>query len=228
MNELRKNELIRLISETGYTTVKYLAAQLYTSESTIRRNLSELEHLGYVKRSYGGVELYGHDKKVPIKLRYQQNHKQKDSIAKQAVSKLHDNSVIFIDGSTTCICMIPYMKQFKNITVYTNSLEACTLLAEVGISVYSLGGKLLIRSMAFVGEYAVQMVESLYFDDLFFSCGGYANNIVTDYSEPEAHLRRALLKQSRNKYLLCDSSKLNHSCNYIICKASDLTEIITD
>ena len=33
----RKNELLKLIEETGYVTVNRLAEQLYTSPSTIRR-----------------------------------------------------------------------------------------------------------------------------------------------------------------------------------------------
>lgn len=223
----RKNELLKLIEETGYVTVNRLAEQLYTSPSTIRRYLAELEQMGYVKRSYGGVELCGEVINTPVKLRFKKNHKEKDLIAQKAAERLQDNTVIFIDGSSTCLHMIPYLRRRQNIKIYTNGVEICSLLGEAGLSVYCLGGALLPRSMAFVGEDAINVARSAYFDDLFFSCGGFDNHTVTDYSESEAQLRRVLLQQSNHKYLLCDSSKVGKTFHYIICRDKDLTEIIS-
>ena len=224
----RKNELMKLLEESGYCTVAYLASRLYTSQSTIRRNLAELEHLGFVKRSYGGAELRETIDYIPVKLRYQKNQGLKDKIAREAVKRIEDNSVIFIDASSTCLHMIPHIHACKNITVYTNSLEICSLLAATGIPTYCLGGQLLPRSLAFAGAPAVQMAQSLYFDALFFSCIGYADEIITDYSEEEAYLRRTLLQQSAKKYFLCDSTKLGKRFTYVLCKRADVTEIITD
>ena len=219
---------MKLMEESGYCTVEYLAARLYTSQSTIRRNLAELEQLGFVKRSYGGAELCEIIDHIPVKLRYKKNHALKDKIAKEAVKRIPENGVIFIDASSTCLHMIPHIPLDKNITVYTNSLETCSLLASTGIPTYSLGGQLLPKSLAFAGTPAVQMAQSLYFDALFFSCSGYIDEIITDYSEAEAYLRRTLLQQSAKKYFLCDSTKLGKRFTYVICKRADVTEIITD
>lgn len=228
IQEERKKELLKLIEEAGYCTVEYLASRIYTSQSTVRRNLAELEKQGLVKRSYGGAELCKNTDNVPLKLRYKKNHHLKDNIARQAVERIQDNTVIFLDASSTCLHMIPHIGQSKNITVYTNSLEACALLGAAGIPARCLGGELLPKSMAFVGEYAIQMAQSLYFDALFFSCSGYANQVITDYSEAEAHLRRVLLKQSKDKYFLCDGTKIGKQFTHIICKEADITEMITE
>ena len=75
---------------------------------------------------------------------------------------------------------------------------------------------------------AVSMAQSLCFDMLFFSCSGYDGEIITDYSEEEAYLRRVLLRQSVKKYFLCDSTKIGKRFTYIICGSKDVTEIITD
>lgn len=228
MQEERKQELLNLLESTGYCTVEYLANRLYTSRSTVRRNLAELEKQGYVNRSYGGAELCNRIDNTPLKLRYKRNHAQKERIAERAVAKIHENSVIFLDGSSTCLHMVPHLNKYKNLTVYTNSLEACSLLGDLAIPTYCLGGELLPNCLAFAGSYAIQMAQTLYFDALFFSCSGYADGMITDYSEAEAHLRRVLVRQSSKQYFLCDSSKFGKTFPHIICKDVDITEMISE
>ena len=53
----REHEIIKILSTEKYVTVKQLSTLLYTSESSIRRDLTSLENQGMVARSYGGVEL---------------------------------------------------------------------------------------------------------------------------------------------------------------------------
>lgn len=228
LKEYRKSELLQIIEESEYISVEELSAKLYISQSTVRRNLTELEKLGYVKRTHGGVEICDDSYHAPVRLRMKKNHIEKLNIAKQAAQLIKDDSIIFMDGSSTCLHMIPYLQKKENITVYTNGVELCSLLAESHIPVYCLGGFLLPRSRAFSGEISISMAKTMFFDTLFFSCGGLDGDVVTDYSQSEANLRRALLEQSKEKYLLCDSSKLGMKYPYIICHQSDLTETITN
>lgn len=228
MQEERKQELLKILESTGYCTVEHLARCLYTSNSTIRRNLTELEKQGYITRSHGGAELCNRIDNTPLKLRYKRNHPQKELIAERALRYIPENAVIFLDGSSTCLHLAAHLKRRKQITVYTNSLEACSLLANLGIPTYCLGGELLANSLSFVGDYAIQMAQTLYFDALFFSCSGYADGMISDYSEAEAHLRRMLVRHSRKQYFLCDSSKFGKSFPHIICRDTDITEIISE
>ena len=228
MKSERKEEILSLIQETGYISVEQLSKKLYISPSSIRRNLAELEKQGYIKRSYGGAALYDDVTNAPLRLRLRKNHLQKDQIARQAAAHLHDDMVIFIDGSSTCLHMVPYLQKFRNITVYTNGIELCTLLGQARIPVYALGGQLIPNSLAFGGEYAIAMAYSLYFDAIFLSCGGADGDLITDYSLPESQLRRVLTEQAQQLYILCDSSKLGTRYPYIICEKSQVTEFICD
>ena len=82
-----KNEqieiLLELIEKSGFATVKYLASATYASESTVRRQLSKLEKMGLVNRSYGGAELKSNSINPPIELRLKKNHRAKDIIGKK-------------------------------------------------------------------------------------------------------------------------------------------------
>lgn len=228
MKAERKEEILSLIQQTGYISVEQLSKKLYISPSSIRRNLTELEKQGYIKRSYGGAALYDDESNAPLKLRLRKNHKQKDAIARQAAERLHDDMVIFLDGSSTCLHMVPYLQKFRNLTVYTNGIELCTLLSQTNIPVYCLGGLLIPNSLAFGGAYAVAMAKTLYFDALFLSCGGADERLITDYSLPESQLRRVLTEQADQVYILCDSSKLGKRFPYIICEKAQITEFICD
>lgn len=228
MKDDRIDSLIKLIDKNGFATVKYLAAVTYTSESTVRRQLTELENMGLIKRSYGGAEIKKDNLNIPIELRLQKNHRAKDAIAKKASSLVYDNQTVFIDGSSTCLHMGQYLIGKNGLTVYTYGVELCAILAQHNIPVYCLGGKYDRISKVFSGEYALKMAESIYFDSFFFSAGGFADGIITDYSESEAHLRRTLLNQSKKKYFLCDSEKFGRRSAYILCNERDIDGVITE
>lgn len=228
MNEDRKNNLLKIIAQSGYIKVNKLAEKIYTSTSTLRRNLSELEKEGLVKRSYGGVELSLDVTERPLDLRFQKNHEQKLIIAEKAVGLIKDNSVIFIDSSSTCLHMINFIRESMNISVFTDSLEICAALGKKNIPTYCTGGIYLSRPRAFAGEYALNTVENIVFDILFFSCSAICNEIISDINEPSSHLRRKLLKNSKERYFLCDKSKFGKKDTYVICNTKDITAIITE
>ncbi len=224
----RKNQILSIIGQTGFIEVEKLAQKLYTSASTVRRNLTELEKMGLVKRSYGKVTLTGDTPDVPLQLRFRKYHEEKQIIAAKAAAYLKDNAVVFVDGSSTCLHMAPLLSRYKNLIVYTNGMELCTLLADSGVTVYSTGGRFIPRSLAFAGEDAIRMVRNLRFDAVFFSCAGFCDGILSDYEESETQLRRELLAQSSKKYFLCDTSKHGMSFPYIICRETDVNAIITE
>ena len=228
MKEEQIDGLIRLIEENGFATVKYLAKVTFTSESTVRRQLTELENMGLIKRSYGGAEIRKDNINTHIELRLQKNHKAKDAIARKAAEFIYDNETVFIDGSSTCLHMGQYLSAKKGLTVYTYAAELCAILAAHGINVYCLGGRYDKVSKVFTGEYAIKMIESIYFDAFFFSDSGFCDGIISDYNEAETHMRRALLAQSARKYFLCDSEKFGKRSPYILCTEKDVDGIITE
>ena len=85
LNLERQNEILQLLIQRKSMTVKALAELLFTSESTIRRDLNELEKAGKVRRTFGGVVLEETlTKEVPHILRKSQNYQAKQIIAKKA------------------------------------------------------------------------------------------------------------------------------------------------
>ncbi len=228
LTEDRKNKMIAIIGQYGYIRNDKLAQKLYTSTSTVRRNLNELEALGLVKRSHGGVQLANTELESPFILRSQKNTTEKKVIARKASIHLRDNTVIFIDASSTCLNLVPYILEHSNITVFTNGIEIAVLLSENDVDVHIVGGKIKHSSLATVGENALKMIDTLYFDALFFSSSGYTDGRISDYSYSETLLRQKIIANARETYFLCDNDKKGKQFNFIVCKDGEITEVITD
>ena len=226
----RQQNIVDYLTETRTAKISELAAKLYTSEASIRRDIFALEAAGVVTRVYGGVVLSQYRNEVlPAELRVSENSEAKNMIAQQAAELIQDGDTIIFDNSSTVMSICKYIRKRKNLKIFTNNLSICRELRDTDITVYSTGGEYYKKRAAFLGPSAETFLRSVNADSVFFSCNGLSDDgILTDASEAEISMRRVMLEQARNKYFLCDSSKLGSLHTFKLCEASDLTEIICD
>ena len=109
--EERCEEILKILKENGFSTVKNLSDKLHYSPATIRRDLVYMKQKGMIEKSYGGATPSdtGKFNVLPYELRKHNFTEEKKHIAKIAADLIRDNQVIFIDGSTTAACMIEYL-----------------------------------------------------------------------------------------------------------------------
>lgn len=223
----RLEEILNIVNASGRISVADLAEKTYSSSSTIRRDLVKLEQMGLLRRHHGGAEsvLF---LRPPQIIRQQYNQAQKRSLAEKATLLVAPNSTIFIDASTTAQYMIPHLSSVENLTAYTNGTDTAIRLAEAGITTICTGGELFSESMAYVGQVAADAVRKVYFDAMFFSAAAYDDTIISDWSERETVLRRIVMEQSAKKYFLADSSKYGKRFTHILCRMSEIDELISE
>ena len=208
-----------------------LSELVYASESTIRRDLTELEKSGKIRRTFGGAVLEETlTKEVPLLLRQNQNSQIKQQIAKRAAEYIKNGQVIFMDASSTVAHLIPYMSQFKDLTVITNSPQTSIELGKANIRNFCTGGFLLENSIAYVGQHAENFLRRIRADIMFFSTRGYQPETgeITDSSIEESELREVMLRQAKKKVFLCDSSKFGKGYLYNLCNREDIDVMISD
>lgn len=226
----RQKEILQLLQTRKSMTVTELSKLLFTSESTVRRDLSALERLGKVRRTFGGVVLEETlNREVPLLLRRSQNHEAKQKIAEKAARKVENDQILFLDASSTVAHIVPHLGKFSNLTVITNSPNTAIELGNLGIRTFCTGGLLLDASQAFVGAEAEDFVRRFNADVMFFSSRGidYDGNI-TDSSAEESHLRKVMLFHARKKYYLYDTSKSGKKYLYNLCTTADTDEVIDE
>ena len=223
----RSEEILHIVNSKGSISIGELSEKIYVSRSTIRRDLEKLEQRGLLRRHHGGAESVL-SLRPPQIIRRQWNQAEKNAAASKAAALVASGSTIFIDASTTAQYMIPYLSAIERLTVYTNGADTVMRLAEAGIRAISTGGQLLSESMAYIGLAAADAVRRVYFDAMFFSSAGFDDNVVSDWSEDETALRRAVMEQSAKRYFLADHTKRGERYTHIVCRVNEIDKIFCE
>lgn len=226
----RKQEILKYLEQKRSATVKDLSEHIYTSEASVRRDLEALEREGFVKRFYGGVALsrYINDV-VPLSLRDTVNAASKEEIARQAAELVSDDCTIIIDGSSTARRMIKYIENRKNLRIFTNNARIFSEAGTIKASLYSTGGAFDPKNNVFVGPMAESFIRSISADIVFFSSQGISDDgEISDVSEEETAIRRAMLERANYKVFLCDASKIGVRKPFRVCSKDDVDRIICD
>ncbi|MBQ3075142.1 MAG: DeoR/GlpR transcriptional regulator [Clostridia bacterium] len=212
--------------------VKDLAKALYISQPSVRRDLQSLEKQHLIKRIHGGAVLEESalsKNKIPFLIREYEQSQAKAQIARKAVERIGDGDVVFLDASTSCYYLIPYLAAKKGITVVTNGVKALSKLAEYDIRTVSTGGDLINSCLALVGEEAYQTLETFNADVAFFSCRGVSEDgYLTDISPEENNVRKKMIRRAKRSYLLCATEKFGKRYFHNLCHKDDLDGVITE
>ncbi len=225
----RLQGILDILEACKSTSIHNLAQKLYVSETTIRRDLNELQKQGKVRRVFGGVLLMERDLVTTPFYGHTTIDKDKQEIAKLASEHIQNNNTIILDASSTTLALVPYLKQFKRLTIITNSAVSTASLQDLDATVFVTGGYMMHNSQGFTGNYAEEMMRNFNADLLFFSAAGLTmDGKITSQSHEAVAMLRVMLKQSRKKYFMCDSSKFGRENNYTVCTLDELDGLITN
>ena len=226
LNE-RQQHIMELIREKGKIGVVSLAKELNYSEMTIRRDLTKMEKEGLLKRSHG-MALENDINSQPITTRSHAQDVEKRKLCKEAAQYLTDKMTVFLDSSSTCLYLVPYIAEHKEMTIFTNSVQVLLSAANFHIPCYLTGGKYFERDMCLLGAQAENYAQNINADIAFFSCAGYSEDgRITDDSEEQTAVRLAVMKHAGKSIMLFDSTKKNKVYAFTVCREEELFRMIT-
>ena len=179
-------------------------------------------------RNHGGAMLpQGPSSFIPADFRKSLNYKHKKALCKEASKLLKDHMLVFIDESSTTQFLIEHMKGYKDITVITNSLQACEQLNRHNINFYCTGGHM-THSNCFTGSLTEKFIRHFHADLCFFSSHAISKDgFITENSESEAFTKTAMIEQSKRSVYLCDKSKVDRSSIYNLGNINTVNKIFT-
>ncbi|PWK06656.1 DeoR/GlpR family DNA-binding transcription regulator [Tumebacillus permanentifrigoris] len=229
--EERKAKILEFVTQHARVTVQEISAQFGVSESTVRRDLQELEEAKLLRRTHGGavsLKVVNHEPTFGEK--EDAYHREKEAIAERALQMIEEGDTIFIDGGTTTYELVKRLKKFNKLTVVTNSwVFPQELLNAPGIEVTLVGGLFRRETLVFVGPITEQSMEMVRVDKAFVGINAlHVKHGLTTPNLIEAATKRKMYEIAEEVILLCDSSKFG---NVTFAKVADLTEIdklITD
>ena len=203
LEELRKHKIVSL---------EKLVGLLDTSESTVRRDLDELESENKLRRVHGGAELpHSLQEEETIQEKSVKNLQEKKWIAQKAASLIKEKDVIFVDAGSTTAFLIKELER-KDITVVTNSIHHAVQLVDKQIPTVIIGGGVKMTTDASIGGVALNQINQLHFDRAFIGMNGVDEGYFTTPDMEEGAVKRAILENAKQTYVLADSSKIGQSC----------------
>ena len=227
----RQNIIYDYIRKNKEVNVNDLTQKFDVTDMTIRRDLSRLQNMGLIKRTHGGAVIFETNvKESSFVSRSITNLDKKKRIAAGASELIGDGLSIFIDGSTTGSELAMLLPAAKGLTIFTNSLAVLSQLksANCADNVIVIGGELSNDGNTFDGAIAVDVVSKLYVDLLFFSCGGFNKNGISNTGLIGTQIKKSMLTHSKQHILLADSTKYDSQWLYMLCDWSMVDVLISD
>lgn len=204
----RHEFILNLLEQKQTIKIQEIVDQTAASESTIRRDLTDLESQNKLERVFGGAVLPDRNLTEPtIEDKSTRNLMEKEQVARIAASFIQEGDSIYLDAGTTTFQMIPYLKD-KNVVVVTNGLTLVEALNAHGITTYLTGGMMKARTGALVGAQTIQSLNNYRFNLCFLGVNGFHPDFGFTTPDPEeAAVKRQASSLARDSYVLADHSK---------------------
>src|ERR1700756_2026227 len=230
-SELRRQQTVNLLEETGTLNVGELADRFGVSVVTIRKDLDELEAEGLLERTFGGA-VFSHRSRFNKSFlhRTMEHRQEKHAIAAAALEYVQNGDTIILDAGTTTLALAQLLKRHvKSVFIITCSVPAALELSSAGYDILLLGGMIRNKSLALLGRETLWMLDRYRADKAFLGSSGFT--IEKGHTTPnpdDAQIKEALIRIADKTHILVDSSKYGHDCLTSFAQLRDVYLTITD
>jgi len=215
----------------GTVRVTELAKLLHVTEMTIRRDLSQLEREGLVKRVHGGgISVRGRSYEPTLALRNTVHIEEKRRIAQRAAELVMEGDFIALDVGSTTYELARCLTGRRNLTIITPSLLIATVLANhPDIRLIVPGGIVRFGETSMIGELSQRALEMFHVDRLFLGVGGIdAEAGLTEYNWDDTLVKQAMLKTAKQVIAVADFSKFDRIATVEIAPLNWIDILVTD
>lgn len=229
LRQERYERIIQLVKEKGIISTDELCSILNASKATVRRDITALDAEKQIKKTHGGAMVLTKPstQELPISLRRFMQKEEKARIAAAALELINDGDTIFLDSGSTTFELAARLSAFKYLTVLTNDIDIAGEVAHNSENdLIVAGGRLKKSTATLMGMFTEQMLKELHVDKAFLAAD--AVNLESgymDYNTDEIPIKRIMIRNSRQRIMLCDHSKFQNAAFMSICsiQAIDLT-----
>lgn len=204
--------ILNLLAEKRSATVQELCETLNASESTIRRDLTELDRQGRLNKVHGGATLPDGQflaDEPTMAAKESLAVAQKRTIAQAAADLIRAGDFVYIDAGSTTLAMVRALSGPALEAHYvTNGIAHARLLAQKSCHVCVPGGLLRPQTEAIIGAGAVTALQKFNFTKAFMGANGVALGAGFTTPDPEeAAVKAAAIHRAREAWFLVDDSK---------------------
>ena len=230
-----KNERLRQIrkhiEENGHATVAELCTLFNVSPATIRRDLEEMDHLGWIQRDHGGaLRVDSWAIEPPVLRRMGVQGEEKRRIGQAAAALVHSGETIFIGSGTTTLEVARHLHGVESLTVITNAMNiANELVNNTRITLIVIGGLVRNSELSLIGHITEQALRELRADKVFLGIRAVSvrDGLTSNYL-PEIMTDRGILQIAPEIILVADHTKLGKASTSHVAPISVIHTLVTD
>ncbi|MDD7388337.1 MAG: DeoR/GlpR family DNA-binding transcription regulator [Lachnospiraceae bacterium] len=210
-------------------SVQELMTLLDASESTIRRDLNDLDKKKLLVKVHGGAVAVSKSITADsyVSSRADLNREKKKKIAQYAAALIGDDDLVYLDAGTTTGFIADYLS-CKGTVFVTNAIMHARKLSGMGYRVYMPGGMLKERTEALTGTQTCEYLSRFHFTKGFFGTNGVT--VKDGFTTPdiqEGTVKETAIRQTEQRFVLCDGSKFDRVSSVTFAGFSEAS-VITD
>ena len=228
MSETRRERLRDLVQSRGFASLGELAESLEVSESTIRRDLEQLEAKGWLAAPTAGR--FG--PASPTRCRSFRRVATITGPPKRRSAwrprLIEDHDTILLDGGSTTYELARHLVG-RPLQVVTNSLPVAHLLStSESIDLVMIGGCVRGRTAVAIGPMADSMLHSINVGKAFLSVAGITERGYFNSNMMLVESEKAMLAAADQAIVVADSSKFGKVSLSRLCGLQEVNAVVTD
>jgi DeoR/GlpR family transcriptional regulator of sugar metabolism len=231
MKSERLRQIRQHIEENGHATVNELSTLFNVSPATIRRDLEEMDSLGWIHRDHGGaVRIDSWMIESPVLKRMSAQAEEKRRIGQAAATLVNPGETIFIGSGTTTLEVVRHLHVAESLTVITNALNiANELVSDSRITLIVMGGLVRNSELSLIGHITEQALRELRADKVFLGIRAVSirDGLTSNYL-PEIMTDRGILQIAPEIILVADHTKLGKASTSHVAPISAIHTLVTD
>jgi DeoR/GlpR family transcriptional regulator of sugar metabolism len=227
----RQTALIGLVRNEGRISVYDLSARLGVSSETIRRDLTELDRLGKIKKVHGGATLPKGFGEGPFQQRMSENAGAKMRIGARAAGLFEPGEMLFIDTGSTTVYFAEALAARQGLTIATNSLDIANAVSAGRNEnrVFLLGGEFNPDDHQTTGTMVASQIGTFRGHHAVLTVGALdADGGAMDFNIQEAQVAQAMIARAQRVTVLADATKFNALASFEVCPLAGIDRLVCD
>jgi len=224
----RQEKILEVLAGNLKVEVSALADALDVSQVTVRKDLDQLENMGFIRREHG-FALFGAVEDVGRRMAV--NYDVKRRIAKAAAQTVEEGETVMIESGSCCAMLAEEIANTKpGVTIVTNSAFIANHIRRAPYAkVILLGGLYQNESQVMVGSITAKWAEVFVSDKFFIGTDGFTEKYgFTGRDHLRAQTVRDMAGQASQLIVLTDSDKFyRQGCEGLV-RTEQVTAVFTD
>ncbi|WP_425530975.1 DeoR/GlpR family DNA-binding transcription regulator [Mesorhizobium retamae] len=232
LNDLvRHRQIIELLRDRPFASVRELQEHLGVSAATIRRDIDKIDQSGGARKVYGGISaLDGAASQTTAFARpYDENRDlavdAKRQIAELASTMVQDGDAVIVNGGSTCYHLGVKLAE-RNVRLFTNSMPLAAYLGEHGKCNLTIAGGELHREPRVI--YSPSQSADFYASKFFLGAQGIGPDGLLESHPLMVRSIQELSRQADQVIVLADSRKFSIQARNVSLPLSRVGTVITD